>query len=109
MSSAAARPLTERQRAVMREVEAARPRYLVWVHLPASMLFFESSEDWIFEATRELVDREYRLEFLARPPSADGDRLGGFEFVYGARARRLLSQALATEQPTPWIAVFRRA
>jgi hypothetical protein len=77
------------------------------VHLPASMLLFENSEDWIFEATTELVDHDYRLEFLARPPETGSG--GDFEFLYGARARRLLVDSMASEQPTPWIAVFRRA
>ncbi len=99
----------ERQRTLMREVQEARPRYVVWVHLPASMLFFASSEGWLFDATRELVDRHYQLEFLARPRGADADPLSEFEFVYGVRARRLLAAALAADQPTPWIAVFRRA
>ncbi len=98
----------ERQRELMREVEAARPLYVVWVHLPASMLVFEDSQPWLFEATRRLVDRHYALEFLARPPPA-GSRDEAFEFVHGARARQLLARANAEGAATPWIAVFRRA
>jgi hypothetical protein len=96
----------ERQRSVLREVEAARPLYVVWVHLPASMLVFEESESWIFDASADFIDRGYRLEFLARPPQAGADE---FEFVYGAEARALLAAARSEGTATPWVAVFRRA
>ncbi len=96
----------ERQQELMHEVQAADPLYVVWANIPTSHLTGPDSELWVFEASRELVEERYLLEFIARPPERDGGE--SFDFVYGRRARELLAEAQDAGRPIPWIAVFRR-
>jgi hypothetical protein len=98
----------ERQQEVMREVRAARPLYVVWVNLPTSMLMMPHSERWIFDATLELLRREYRIELIVRPTPGGDPRRGTFDFVWGSRAVALFAEAQEEDSPMPWVAVFRR-
>lgn len=94
----------ERQREVMAEVVAARPRYVVWVNLQSSLLKSANTELHVFDASRELLGREYGLEFLALP-TPEG---GSYEFVHGAEARDLMTAAGERAESAPWVAVYRR-
>jgi hypothetical protein len=94
----------DRQREVMAEVAATRPRYVVWVNLRSSLLKSANTELHVFEASRELLSREYGLEFLALP-TPEGD---SYEFVHGAGARELMTAAGKRAESAPWIAVYRR-
>ena len=95
----------ERQREAIREVEASRPRYVVWVNVPTSLLSAEGSDPYIFEATNALLRREYGLEFVVRLD----ERLENYEFVYGSEALRWVVDARTDLQGLPWLAVYRRA
>jgi len=98
----------ERQRELMREIEVARPRYVVWVDLRASLLVGAHSERWVFDSTVDLIERDYALELLALPPLGTDVRDKTFDFVYGARAREVFEEARAGERAMQGIAVFRR-
>jgi hypothetical protein len=95
----------ERQREVMREVTAAKPRYVVMTNLRTSLLMTPESERFIFEETGRWLSRRYRLEFVALPRGKGQD----FEFVYGAEAKRQVAEAREKKERRPWIAVYRRA
>ncbi len=95
---------SERQREAITEVEASRPRYVVWVNVPTSLLNADGSDPYIFEASNALLRREYRLEFVARLD----ERLETYEFVYGSEALRWVVDARTDLQRLPWLAVYRR-
>jgi hypothetical protein len=94
----------EEQRSVIAEVEAARPLYVVWSNIATSLLVDDASETWILTQTKAMLDREYRLEFVAHPIPGQA----AFEFVYGVEARRLMRQARERADQAPWIALYRR-
>ena len=94
----------ERQREAIAEVEASRPRYVVWVNVPTSLLSADGSDPYIFEATNALLRREYRLEFVVRLD----ERLETYEFVYGSEALRWVVDPRTDLQGLPWLAVYRR-
>jgi len=94
----------EEQRSVILEVEAARPLYIVWSNIATSLLLDAESETWILAKVKAMLDREYRLEFVAHPIS-DKAR---FEFVYGVEARRLMRRARERADQASWIALYRR-
>jgi hypothetical protein len=94
----------ERQRGAAAEVEAARPLYVVWSNLETSLLVNEDTELFLLAHARAMLDRDYRLEFVAHPvPGRER-----FEFVYGVEARRLMRRARERTDAAPWIALYRR-
>jgi hypothetical protein len=93
----------ERQRAAVAEVQERRPRYVVWVDVGFSHLIEPESERFVFSATREMLRRDYGLEFVVRPDSEGRS----FEFAHGAEAARWLSEDYPAE-PKPWVGVYRR-
>jgi 4-amino-4-deoxy-L-arabinose transferase-like glycosyltransferase len=94
----------ERQRGVVAEVEAARPLYVVWFDIETSLPVDENTEPFVFVQAKAMLDRDYRLEFIAHPV-ADGDR---YDFVYGVEARRRMRRAREGADVAPWIALYRR-
>jgi len=94
----------ERQREVMADVYAARPLYVVWVNLRSSLMRGNGTEPHVFDESKELLAREYLLEFIALP-TEQGD---SYEFVHGGKARALLRGAGERAESAPWIAVYRR-
>jgi 4-amino-4-deoxy-L-arabinose transferase-like glycosyltransferase len=93
-----------RQQSVVEEIENERPLYVVWSNLQTSLLSNQDTEPHLFDFTRRLLAREYRLELLAHPISD----LGSFEFVYGAPARKLMRAAGERVESAPWVALYRR-
>jgi len=93
-----------RQREAIAEVEASRPRYVVWVNVPTSLSTEQASDSYVLEATRALLRREYRLEFVVRLD----ERGESYEFVYGSEALRWVFDAQTDLRGLPWIAVYRR-
>jgi hypothetical protein len=94
----------ERQREVMAEVVAARPRYVVWVNLQSSLMRSDETEPHVFDASRRLLGRQYRLEFLVLPtPEEDS-----YDFVYGSEALELMTAAGERAESAAWIALYRR-
>jgi len=95
----------ERQREAMREVERARPLFVVLVDADGSHLLDERSERWIYGEVVRLVQRDYRLELLyhATPDRED------YALARGAQAAAWLAQGKAADPDAPWIGVYRRA
>lgn len=93
-----------RQAELLAEVRAARPRYVVWVNVPTSLLVSEESERGVFAGSEELLRRGHRLELLARP-APDGS---GYVFERGSAAARWLAAARPAGLALPWVAVYRR-
>ncbi len=93
----------ERQRELLAEVAASRPRYLVWVNVSTSLLVSDETEREVFVRSREML-RDYRLELLARA-KRDGS---GYAFRSGAGAQRWLADAQPAGLSRPWVAVYRR-
>jgi hypothetical protein len=58
--------VAERQREAIAELDAARPRYLVWVDVPVSLLRSPRTRSWIFDTLLVRQRRDYRLELIAR-------------------------------------------
>jgi hypothetical protein len=94
----------ERQRGVAAEVEAARPLYVVWSNIETSLRVGEDTELFLLAHAKDMLDREYRLEFVAHP--VPGQEC--FEFVYGVEGRRLMRLAGDNKSTAPWIALYRR-
>jgi hypothetical protein len=94
----------ERQREAMREVEQARPLFVVVVDADASHLLDDRSERWIYGEVARLLQRDYRLEFLfhATPDRED------YAPARGGDALRWLTEVKLAEPDTPWIGVYRR-
>jgi hypothetical protein len=92
-----------RQREAMQEVLAAKPRYVVSVAVPTSLLLSDATDVWIFEATAEMLASGYVLELLARPD----DDLGGYGLLHGAEARRWLRRQ-PEQSSLPRVGVYRR-
>jgi hypothetical protein len=98
-----------RQEEVMASVREKRPRYVVWVDLPASLLAMEHTDPYIFEASLELLARGYEVELIARMPKPEeAGPEAEYEFFYGSRARALLEESRREGTATPWVALFRR-
>jgi hypothetical protein len=93
----------ERQRELLAEVEAARPRYVVWVNVATSLLVSEDTDLEVFRRSEAML-RGYRLELLARP-EPDGSR---YAWVQGPAAARWLLEAQPRGLALPWVAVYRR-
>jgi 4-amino-4-deoxy-L-arabinose transferase-like glycosyltransferase len=94
----------ERQRGVAAEVAAARPLYVVWSNIATSLLVDADSEPFLLGEAKAMLDREYRLEFVAHPVPGQAS----FEFVYGVEARKLMRSARERADEAPWIALYRR-
>jgi hypothetical protein len=94
----------ERQREVVADISATRPLYVVWVNLRSSLLRSDVTEPYVFDASRDLIGREYRLELLVLPAMA-GD---SYDFVYGAEAREMMKAAGKRAESAAWIALYRR-
>jgi len=94
----------ERQREVMADVAAARPLYVVWVNRYSSLLRADGAEDYVFEASRSLLARQYQLEFVV-DPSMETD---SYDFIYGSEARELMRAAGSRAESATWIALYRR-
>jgi hypothetical protein len=94
----------ERQREVAAAVDAARPQYVVWSNIATSMLRDEATEPFLFEHAQAMIERDYRLEFVAHPVSSAAQ----FEFVYGTAARRLMRRAGVRAEDAQWNALYRR-
>ncbi len=85
------------QEQLAREVEAARPAYLVWVLVPTSWLMRPSSDTWILGWAQELVSRQYDL--VGQVQILGPDRT---EYFWDDLA------ALAPDRPVNRVLVFRR-
>ena len=59
-----------RQQSVIEEVRATRPLYVVWADVATSLSRTPRSEPLIFDATTELLAREYAIELVVRPTRA---------------------------------------
>jgi len=94
----------ERQREAMREVEEARPLFVVIVDGDGSHLLDERSERWIYTEVARLIQRDYRLELLFH---ASADREDYVE-AWGADATRWLLEGKAADREAPWVGVYRR-
>ena len=97
--------VARRQREAMAEVAAARPRYVVWVHVPTSLLVSERTDRWIFDESRNLLAKGYGLELVAHP-DADGET---YVLARGQGAVAWVGDAREDLDATPWVAVYRRA
>jgi hypothetical protein len=94
-----------RQQAVIEEVRAARPLYVVWVDVLTSLLRTERTEPLVFDATAALLERDYRVELVARLDASGRT----YAFDRGDAARRFLREARESRHlGRPWIAVHRR-
>ena len=94
-----------RQQAVIEEVRGARPLYVVWVDVLTSHQRTDRSEPLVFDATTELLAREYQVELVARLDAS------GRSYVIerGEAARRFLRETHENlHLGRPWIAVHRR-
>jgi hypothetical protein len=92
-----------RQREVMREVTASRPRYVVVANLHTSLLMTPKTDRYVFDETMRWIAKAYRLEFVALPRGGEDP---GFDFVYGSDARQAASEL--GERAAAWVAVYRR-
>ena len=93
-----------RQREVVRAVRHARPLYIVWVQVQASLLHEREGERYLFEEIASLLRSGYRIELLARPGAQDGP----FDFFHGTEARTLFRELQEEEGSPAWVALFRR-
>jgi hypothetical protein len=89
----------------MAEVRARRPRHVVWVNVPMSLLVSAKTEGWIFAESDALLRRDYRVELVARVDAARTS----YELVHGDEAERWLRAERASPSGLPWIALYRRA
>jgi len=94
----------ERQRQAMAEVEAAQPRYVVWVNVPTSLLVEPETDPWFFDAVSALVRRHYQVEMVLRVDARRED----YEVLRGEEARHWLASGGAQEGGLPWVSVLRR-
>jgi 4-amino-4-deoxy-L-arabinose transferase-like glycosyltransferase len=96
----------ERQQEVIDEVKAARPLYIVWVDVVTSLLRTPRSQPLVFDATLELIAREYQLEMIAHVDPASAS----YRTLRGEPARRWAREAIATQREAlPLVALYRRA
>jgi 4-amino-4-deoxy-L-arabinose transferase-like glycosyltransferase len=94
-----------RQQEVLDEVRAARPLYVVWADVSTSLLRTPKTEPLIFDATTEMLARDYELELLARPDA----KLESYAFDHGEQARRWLQAARSRGwDELPRVALYRR-
>jgi 4-amino-4-deoxy-L-arabinose transferase-like glycosyltransferase len=94
----------DRQQGVVAEVAEAKPLYVVWSNLGTSLLADEDTELLVFSEAMAMLERSYRLEFVAHPVAGQES----FEFVYGVEARKLMRQVREQVGDSPWIALYRR-
>jgi hypothetical protein len=85
------------QEQMAREVEEARPAYLVWVLVPTSWLMRPESDKWILRWAQEYVSREYQL--VGQVQILGPDRTDYYWDDFAARA---------PDRPVNRLLVFRR-
>ncbi len=95
----------QRQRELIREVQAANPRYVVVANLSTSLMANSNTDPYVFDETRRWLARHYRLEFVAIPQAGKRE----FDFIYGSGARAAMGDSDARAAPRAWVAVFRRS
>ncbi len=94
-----------RQQEAIDEVEAARPLYIVWVDVVTSLQRTARSEPLVFDATLELIARDYELELIAH---VDASRKS-YRIERGEQARLWVRETLARQsEPLPLVALYRR-
>jgi hypothetical protein len=85
------------QEQLAREIEAARPAYLVWVLVPTSWLMRSDSDPWILRWARDLVTRDYDLAGEVQILGPDRTEYFWDDFV-----------AQAPDRPVNRVLVYRR-
>jgi hypothetical protein len=85
------------QEQMAREVEAARPAYLVWVLVPTSWLMRPESDKWILRWAQDYVSREYQLAGQVQILGPDRTEYYWDDFA-----------ARAPDRPVNRVLVFRR-
>jgi hypothetical protein len=81
------------QEQMAREVEAARPAYIVWVLVPTSWLVRPESDKWILRWAQDFVSREYEL--VGQVQILGPDRTDYYWDDFAARApERLVNRIL---------------
>jgi hypothetical protein len=94
-----------RQQMVIEEVQATRPLYVVWAEVATSLLRTSSTEPLVFDATTELLARDYQIELVAHQDA----RRAAYVIDHDEAARRYVLEARAMQRAAPpWIAVYRR-
>ncbi len=97
-----------RQQTVVREIRASRPRYVVWVNLPTSLLVEPAlwnapRETHVFTESLDLLRSGYRIESLAIPePPAR------YRELEGAVARRWFREHGGSPDRNAGVYLFRR-
>jgi hypothetical protein len=94
-----------RQRELIREVQAAEPRYVVVANLSTSLMANSQTDPFVFDETRRWLARHYRLEFVALPRAGKRE----FDFIYGSDARGAMDGSQGQDPPRAWVAVYRRS
>lgn len=94
----------DRQRELIREVRANRPRYVVVANLRTSLMTGPETDTYVFEETLKILRGGYRLEFVVRPHAGDP----GFDFLYGSEARRAAAEIEQQARSQPGLVVYRR-
>ena len=95
----------ERQQEVIDEVKAARPLYIVWVDVVTSMLRTPRSVPLVFDATLDLIARDYDLELIAHLDASGKS----YQIDHGEAAHRWVQEAIARRTDVlPLVALYRR-
>lgn len=93
-----------RQREAWEQVRASRPRYVVWAEVSTSLLASPQTDPFLFDAVRDMLRRDFRLELLLRTDPASES----YETAHGREALSWLAQRRDAAVPLPWIALYRR-
>jgi hypothetical protein len=94
-----------RQQEAIDEVRAARPLYIVWVDVVTSLQRTPRSLPLVFDATLDLIARDYQLELIAHVDAS----LGTYRILRGQQARSWVRETLASQsEPLPLLALYRR-
>jgi hypothetical protein len=94
-----------RQQEAIDEVKAAQPRFIVWVDVVTSLQRTPRSPPLVFDATLDLIARDYQLELIAYVDAS----LATYRIVRGEQARRWVQEMLASQsEPLPLLALYRR-
>lgn len=94
----------ERQREVIRDVESARPRFVVWVNVATSLLANARTDRYVFERSEALLARDYAIELVAHPNETGDD----YVLARGASASAWLTEHRDELGVLPWVGVYRR-
>ena len=94
-----------RQQEAIDEVRAAQPLYIVWVDVVTSLLRTPRSPPLVFDATLDLLVRDYQLELIAH---VDASR-ASYRILRDEQARRWVRETLASQsEALPLVALYRR-